>query len=268
MIDAANAQLKSAGSTMQIVGADFFTAGQGIDSYRRLRIGARWTHNPSYVIDLSDVGIDLPAADYETAIVNGYNSWKNIANAKIAPYRIADSGANFDVLDGTFHPVTGACLSLFDLTSPNLDLAHGEINPEADIVVGGWLPKEYFSKCLGSNQIIGVTFTIADGDVNSDHYVDMLYVEQFYNEGFQWVSSGARFLDGSKMDVESIIVHENGHALGLDHFGGPNANEPFKLQPNGKVFDPEAVMNPFYIGGEKRNPFPTDVAGIRTLYAH
>jgi len=26
-------------------------------------------------------------------------------------------------------------------------------------------------------------------------------------------------------------------------------------------------MNPFYLGGEKRQLLPTDVAGLRTLYA-
>jgi hypothetical protein len=43
-------------------------------------------------------------------------------------------------------------------------------------------------------------------------------------------------------------------------------NEPFKLQPNLKVFDPEAVMNPYYLAGEKRNLLPTDVAALGTLY--
>jgi hypothetical protein len=40
-----------------------------------------------------------------------------------------------------------------------------------------------------------------------------------------------------------------------------------KLHPNGRVFDPEAVTNPFSLGGEKRNPFPTDVAAIGSLYS-
>jgi hypothetical protein len=40
-----------------------------------------------------------------------------------------------------------------------------------------------------------------------------------------------------------------------------------KLQPHGKVFDPEAIMNSFYIGGDKRDLFPTDIAALRTMYA-
>ena len=64
------------------------------------------------------------------------------------------------------------------------------------------------------------------------------------------------------------MLHEVGHTHGLGHFGGPNTNQPFKLQPNGRVFDPEAVMNPFYLGGEKHSLLPTDLAGLKALYAN
>jgi hypothetical protein len=134
-------------------------------------------------------------------------------------------------------------------------------------VVGGWLPDRYFASCLGSSNILAVTWTFADGDVNSDNYTDTLYVEQFYNDRFAWVTAGSTFL-GTTEDIESVAVHENGHAIGLDHVGGPVQNQPFKLQPNGKVFNPEAVMNPAYLGGENRSLFPTDIAGLRTLYTN
>jgi hypothetical protein len=82
------------------------------------------------------------------------------------------------------------------------------------------------------------------------------------------VTSGSQYLDfDGPFDIQSIFVHEDGHALGLGHTGGPNPNQPFKLHPNGRVFDPEAVMNPFNLGGEKRNPFPLDLAALRSLYA-
>jgi hypothetical protein len=116
------------------------------------------------------------------------------------------------------------------------------------------------------------SFSDVDGALTGekDGYPDRVYTEQFYNTFFAWNVTGAVFLDPSPQevfDVQSIVTHEVGHSHGLGHFGGPNTNEPFKLQPNGKVFDPEAVMNPFYLGGEKRNLFPTDLSALHALYA-
>ena len=268
MIDQANAQLAATGSSLRIVKADFFVRGYGVPAFRGLRNGSKWPYRTlTYIVDGSDMTADVPAGAAAAAVVSAFDTWNAVQNTDITANQAADDGSNFDVLDGTFHPVTGQCLTIFDLTSPNLDLGAGQIYPAADIVVGGWLPSNYFSSCLGSNSILGVTWTFADGDANADHYVDNLYVEQFFNDGFAWVTSGSTFL-GTTEDIETVVVHEHGHAFGLDHTGGPNPNEPFKLQPNGKVFDPEAVMNPYYLGGEKRSLFPIDTAALRTLYAN
>jgi hypothetical protein len=267
MLDQANAQLEATGSSLRIVKASFFVKGQGVPEYANLRTGSKWPYRSlTYIIDGSDLTIDVPAAATTAAIVNGFNTWNSVANTVITTSQGTDDGGNFDVLDGTFGP-GGQCLTLFDLSSPNLDLSAGQIFPEAEIVVGGWLPDTYFANCLGSSSILGITFTFSDGDINSDNYVDTLYVEQFYNERFAWVTSGSTFL-GPTEDIETVVVHENGHAIGLDHVGGPVQNQPFKLQPNGNVFNPEAIMNPAYLGGEKRSPFATDLAALRTLYTN
>ena len=92
--------------------------------------------------------------------------------------------------------------------------------------------------------------------------------EMFYNADFPWTLTDAVFLSPTApTDFETVITHEAGHAVGLGHFGGPNVNQPFTLKPNGRVFSPEAVMNPFYVGGEKRTLLKTDVAALRALYA-
>ena len=264
-VDEFNAQLAAAGSDLRLDYPWLFRIGNGVDPFGALRTGSRWVQSePTYILDASDYTPQVPAGDVDAALVSSFDSWNDIANTDLTAMRIADTGGNFDVIDGTI--IGGQCFSLFDLTSPNLDLANGVILPEADIVMGGWEDPAYFASCLGSNSIIGVTWTFSGPDTNGDNYPDRQYVEQFYNERFSWVTSGAVFL-GPGTDIETIAAHENGHAHGLGHFGGPIANQPFKLKPNGRVYNPEAVMNPFYLGGEKRTPLPTDVAGLRTLYS-
>jgi hypothetical protein len=244
-----------------------FRLGRGVDPFGALRTGSRWAYdNLTYVLDESDYTTDVPSADADAALVSSYERWNEVRNTSIEASRIADSGANFDVLDGTI--IAGVCLMLFDLTSPNLDLVAGLIHPEADVVMGGWIDPEYFTACWGDPNILGITLSLFLPDGNGDGYPDQAYVEQFYNPDFAWAVSGAVYLDPfAPIDIETIMTHENGHALGLGHFGGPINRQPFRVQPNGKVFNPEAVMNPFYLGGEKRDLRPTDLAGLRTLYA-
>ena len=267
-VDQFNAQLAASGQTLRLDYPWLFVVGRGTDPFQSLRTGPRWTtFRPTYVLDESDYPTDLPASEVDAALASAYGSWNQVAESRLAAIRVPDSGANFDVLDG-WYDADGNCVDLFDYASPNLDLAAGEILPEADIVVGGWVPEAYFSQCLGSADIIGVTWTFYDFDANGDQYLDLLYVEQFYNPAFEWVTSGSAFLDfASGVDIETIAVHENGHAHGLGHFGGPLPRQPFRLKPNGRLFNPEAVMNPFYAYGEDRSLHPTDEAALRTLYS-
>lgn len=266
LVEQANSTLASIGSELRIDEVWLYTVGVGTDPYRRLRTGSRWAWNPvTYLIDGGDLTPQLDPAVTAATIASSFQTWNDVENTGIQTAHVADPGKNIDVLDGRINDANGKCVSNIDLTAENLDLATGSIQPAADIVVGGWLPGSWFKDCLGSQQIIGVTFSISSGDANSDQYVDRLYVEQYYNEAFQWVTSGATFL-GRPVDLESILVHENGHALGLGHFGAISTHQ-LTLKPNGKVYAPEAVMNPGYLGGEGRALFPTDVAALRTMYA-
>jgi hypothetical protein len=273
MIERVNARLAASGSDVRLTEAWFFTVGRGVDPYRRLRTGLRWYKNAvSYVLDESDYVPTLPGPEVDAALEAGYEAWNGVPQSSLVNYRVPDNGKNNDILDGIVLDAGENCIDIVDEAADSLidyDPSTGSfwIDPAADVVFGGWIDPDYFSKCLGSADIIGVTWSFSAGDSNRDRYPDLVYVEQFYNPAFSWTTTDAVYLDWyAPIDIQTIAVHENGHAFGLGHFGGPNLRQPFKLQPNGRVFDPEAVMNPHYLGGEKRDLFPTDESALRTLY--
>ncbi|HYC30685.1 MAG TPA: hypothetical protein VEB59_00265 [Gemmatimonadales bacterium] len=274
-----NARLEASGSTKRLDEVWMFTVGQGTDPYRRLRTGPRWSHPRSltYMID-QDYTTDVPAAQVHAAIAASFERHDAVPGISLNLTELPYNGGNNDVLDGVILNTAGECVDIVDLDSDILnsyDPATGALDFDiiTDNYFGGWYEPIYFENCLGSPDIIGVTWTFSDVDgalgEGTDGYRDRIYTEQYYNNGFDWVDGGSPFLS-DLMDIQSIVTHEAGHAMGLGHFGGPNhypGGQPFKLQPNGRVFDPEAVMNPFYLGGDKRELYPTDIAGLKALYA-
>jgi hypothetical protein len=260
-VEAANARLAEAGSDARVSDVWLFTVGRGTDPYRRLRSGARWVWNPVYYLDTADFTSDLASGDVETALEAAFDRWSQVPASMIQPQRITQTAvANPDIFDG---PPATDCI---DLTA-DVWTTFPEFLPVADIVVGGWMTGTWFEECFELSNILGVTVSLSYGDGNRDHYTDRLYVEQFYNDEFEWVTAGAQFL-GSTIDLESIAVHENGHALGLGHIGGIGKVPP-GLGPSlnfDMIFSPQAVMNPGYLGGEKRDLHSIDEAGLRTLY--
>src|SRR4029077_1900013 len=109
----------------------------------------------------------------------------------------------------------------------------------ADIVEAGWLPRAFFEALGpgGGSGILAVTFTLiftegsppAPSDINGDNYLDTALAEVYYNDNFgdpNGDRAGTRWgidvaLPG--IDVETVPLHENGHALELGHFGPPPA---------------------------------------------
>ncbi|HVE77466.1 MAG TPA: hypothetical protein VNA89_01320 [Gemmatimonadaceae bacterium] len=293
LVDRINDRLARGGSKLRVDEVSMFTVGRGTDPFRRLRTGSRWANpNVTYMIKESRIlatapnGAPAPSrtvGQTVAEIVKGWEVWNGVGST-LRLTRIPDAGGNIDVLDAMWlrtvpAPTPANPNATAEVCDDVVDLGPGtrvtsynppnDINftPAADNVFGGWLDPRYFALCLGSGNIIGVTWSFSDVDSENDgdRYRDRLYTEMFYNPRFRWVTAGSPFLS-SVMDVSTIVAHEAGHAHGLGHFGGPNANQPFKLQPNGRVFDPEAVMNPFYIGGTKYQPLPSDVAATRALY--
>ncbi len=262
LADKVNARLAAKGLSMRLGGATFFTIGQGVPEFRQLRAGDRWmTRTVTYILDDAHYTTDAPAADVDAALVAAQATWGTVPNADIGTVRVPKpAGKNIEFLDQIILDGSGACV---DIEDPGFE------GPFADIVTYGWIDPAYFSNCLGSDLIIGVTWIFFDpSDTNHDNFDDLVYIEQYFNPAFKYTTTDAVYLDFSApLDIQSVLVHEDGHALGLGHTGGPNPNQPFQLHPNGRVFDPEAIMNPFYLGGEKRSLFPLDMAALRTLYA-
>jgi hypothetical protein len=126
----------------------------------------------------------------------------------------------------------------------------------SDIMHAGWLPGAFFDLIApgGSTSILAATFslTFTTGDLDGDGQPDLALREIYYNDAFNWGTDGA----AGAADVETIALHEAGHALSQGHFG------TIRINPNsGKVnFSPRAVMNAVY-SGPNRVLTATDNAG-------
>jgi hypothetical protein len=131
-----------------------------------------------------------------------------------------------------------------------------------DIMHAGWLPADFFDLLApqGSSFILGVTFTLTflEGDLDGDGAPDLAAREIYYNDAFPWSTTGV-----GGADVESIALHEAGHALSQAHFG-----KVFVNQRSGKLlFSPRAVMNAVYVG-PNRSLTATDNAGHCGLWGN
>ncbi|MBA7649422.1 hypothetical protein ES703_57219 [subsurface metagenome] len=191
---------------------------------------------------------------------------------------LEDTQAAIDRAMATWNTVTCANIPLVKWQDLGIDWGYvqwlwgfgGVPGWYADITHAGWLPGSFFDILdpgppAGSTYIIGVTFTAVwldspggePTDIDNNRKEDVAFREIYYNNAFPWG------IDTDwPIDVETVVLHETGHGLSLDHFG-----KFLKTDKNGKFhFAPRAVMNAGYTGVQQYLT-GTDLAGHCSIWA-
>ena len=257
-----NARLEGAGSTKRLDEAWFFSLGKGTDPFRRLRTGSRWTDptHVTYMIDPIAPPMCRPTRSWPRSgprrrVRRGQGHQPQPRRAALGRHQRRHPRRHDP--DGQ-----GNCVDIVDLTSPGSILRSGDrqhrLHPGRRQLLRRLVDPKYFRTAwarrhhrrdvdvLRRGRRVGRART-ATATGSTPRCTT--------TTASSGPDGGSPFLSDI-MDIQSIVTHEAGHAMGLGHFGGPNTNQPFNLKPNGRVFDPEAIMNPFYVGGDKRNLSP------------
>lgn len=258
-----NNKLEESGANFRVAFAETITlaengrhtAGQQIFANdRQKQLGAQWVpgdarrnadgNNLTYLV-FDTFSMANGSIDSEPAIDASFDTWNNIKrNSKLSINKVQDTGV-----------------------FPSAIFAGG--NPFlADITELGFLPGSIFDQVLGpgaGGSVLGVafTFTFIDGDgnptdVNNDGFSDVALKEIWYNDSFLWTTDP----NGAGVDIETVALHENGHALGFGHFGKISVINERKLSVS-----PRSVMNAIVLGTQ-RELLGTDEASFNSIYGN
>jgi len=202
-------------------------------TYTNLGSAGGWKSNPvPVVIDVSKFTTDVSSNSVDLALQNAFDIWADAdTNDKLAFNRKDDNGGNYDVFDT--YPTTGSL-------DQSADWKY------ADITIGGWLPKSYFDSVdvNGGNHILAVTWSAKLRAGGKPAWTSDL----FFNDNFTWSDRPDSNPDLGVFDIETVALHELGHAIGFGH-------ETVK----------PSIMAPYY-AGVNRSLSTDDLAGLAALY--
>lgn len=231
MVGEMNAQLDAQGAEYRIGQIDYVTSDFAAEAGQTLffgdvgnkQLGSHWVRGDArrggftdiaYLVDGVDGAPGLPIGVTIAAIDRAMDTWDGVNCSNIPLFDLGV--APFDVGFVQF------LIGLGGLPFPFFDITHG-----------GWLP-------LPAG-VLGVTFTFnfVGGDTNGDGKSDTAFREIYYSSNEPWGIDTA-----FPFDVETVALHEAGHALSQAHFG-----KLFRTDSNGFFhFAPRAVMNAGYTG--------------------
>ena len=264
-----NTQLAERGLNIRLAYAETVTSGNSeqpakgkiiFENDRRLRLNAQWVP-----------GDPRRSSDGNTL---NYITWGPFATANFgtddAINGIPAIDASFDTWDAADNS-SKLIITKRPTTAENPSIILGGNPFLADISQVGFLPGQLFDIVLepgARENVLGVTFTFVwvdqndnPTDINNDGYNDVALKEVWYNDDFLWTDAGN---SGGAIDIETVALHENGHALGFGHFGkisitGLNA-------PNLRLHvSPRAVMNAIILGTQ-RELLGTDLSSYQSIY--
>lgn len=164
----------------------------------------------SWTLDESSMTADVILSEALTAVNQAFATWDNVLTAAYDFAYKPDLGGAYDFLDN---------MSGWDWSYAN-------------IVFGGWVNGSTWTTLPGhptSSNIAGTwPFTLRDTDGTYSDYVmdadkhidvdgngraDLAQMVIYFNDSYLWGTDES----GSKYDIETVAIHEIGHALGLTH---------------------------------------------------
>ncbi|MEW6982081.1 hypothetical protein AAD001_05470 [Colwelliaceae bacterium 6471] len=185
-------------------------------------------------VDGTPTGGLATAAEAEEAIRMSMATWDNVNCSNMPIVEVGNSGD------------LGVVAALNGLG--------GSLNVDADVMQAGWGDINFSGGILAATYTFVFTDPSGFTDVDSDGYLDTAFREIYYDPSYAWS------VDGTAIDIETVALHENGHALSQAHFG------TVIIHKNALRANPRAVMNAIY-GGEFRSLTGTDKGGHCGMWA-